>query len=72
MCADYDWLLRGIDSGLNIIFTDQVFSYFNYQGLSYKKNLSRRIEKNKIIFSNASMKEFLPYASAGIKDILFK
>ncbi len=70
MCADYDWLLRAIDQNLRIEFMNQVFCDFNYQGLSYQRNLSRRIEKNIIILNNARPGELFPYVRAGLRQLV--
>lgn len=68
MCADYEWLLRAIDGKATIRFTDSVFAFFNYQGVSYKENRKRKIEKNMIILKNSSLRELMPYVARGIVD----
>jgi len=70
LCADYEWLVRAINKNTNIHFTDRIFSFVDYQGISYTSNTQRVREKRKIIILNSSIKDLFLFLLLGLQQRL--
>ena len=70
LCADYEWLIRAINSNTRIHFVDRYFANVDYQGVSYTSNARRLREKRRIILLNSTLKESFLFLLLGLKQRL--
>lgn len=70
LCADYDWLVRALNQNVTIAFVDDVFCYFDYQGISYTRNSRRKCEKRRIILRNSTVIEIYMFGVTGLIEKL--
>ena len=72
MCADYEWLIRMLNSNVAIRHVDDYFCHFDYTGISYTQNARRKREKTRIILANSTLKELTLYGSRGLVGLFGK
>jgi len=66
VCADYDWMIRVLNTNPVVKYLPQIFCSFDMAGVSARFQKQRLLEKRTIILRQSSLRVLVRYISSGL------